>query len=265
MPAETPTLSTTRSYTRKEISALLGGSKMSYLPFRNGRVLYAALRRDLNPHAPHQILPGFGKHIEKASEMLCNQVGRLPVFLMTGWADWKYEGDFILWRWSNKPEDLQRESSAAGREVSRIIELRRVDELPESPDVVTYVSEEFSVTEGGVAFVLHRTRERKPELVRRKKRQVLQSTGRLACEVCSFDFAAVYGSLGDGFAECHHTKPIAEYESAQQTMLNDLAVVCANCHRMLHQANGISISELRECVLNREAQHSHAPHTNIHS
>jgi len=45
----------------------------------------------------------------------------------------------------------------------------------------------------------------------------------------------VYGELGAGFAEVlHHLRPLAEMDGPVETMLDDPAVVCVNCHRMLH-------------------------------
>ena len=92
--------------------------------------------------------------------------------------------------------------------------------------------EEFS--EGSVLTAIHKRRERSPTLSRKKKQRVLQSTGRLACEVCGFDFAERYGPLGAGFAECHHTTPVSELDRGSKTRLSDLAIVCANCHRVIH-------------------------------
>ncbi len=61
--------------------------------------------------------------------------------------------------------------------------------------------------------------------------------GRLFCEVpgCGFNFETVYGHLGRGFAEVHHLRPLAELDGPISTTLTDLAVVCANCHRMIHR------------------------------
>jgi 5-methylcytosine-specific restriction protein A len=71
--------------------------------------------------------------------------------------------------------------------------------------------------------------------------------GRLACEVCNFDFGVVYGELGTGFAECHHKLPLSE--GVRRTRLEDLAIVCSNCHRMLHRRSlSLSIEQLAELV-----------------
>lgn len=86
--------------------------------------------------------------------------------------------------------------------------------------------------EGDVKLVLHFRRERDPAIRRSKLAAVLEATGALACEVCGFDFADRYGETGRGFAECHHLRPLAE--GGREARLEDLAVVCANCHRMVH-------------------------------
>jgi 5-methylcytosine-specific restriction protein A len=70
--------------------------------------------------------------------------------------------------------------------------------------------DEAEFPEGRIVYRLHRARERNAELTRWKKRAVQQSTGRLACEVCDFDFAARYGALGEGFIESHHIRPLSE-------------------------------------------------------
>ena len=45
--------------------------------------------------------------------------------------------------------------------------------------------------------------------------------------------------------ECHHTVPVSEYGSGARTQLRDLALVCANCHRMLHRRRPwLTIDEL---------------------
>ncbi len=71
----------------------------------------------------------------------------------------------------------------------------------------------------------------------------------LKCEVCDFDFAVTYGELGNEFAECHHTKPVATMKHGEKTRQEDLSIVCANCHRMLHR-NGqlLSLAVLKEII-----------------
>lgn len=101
-------------------------------------------------------------------------------------------------------------------------------------------------SEGRILTALHRRRERSPVLARKKKAQVLKQLGALKCEVCGFDFADRYGDLGLGFAECHHRAPLATLAVQSRTKLSDLAIVCANCHRMIHRSRPMAtVEELR--------------------
>lgn len=82
-------------------------------------------------------------------------------------------------------------------------------------------------------LVKHRSRER---ALRDAKIQEAQASGPLRCEVpgCAFDFAQRYGSLGRGYAQVHHLRPLSLSKGPIETRLSDLAIVCANCHAMIH-------------------------------
>lgn len=83
-------------------------------------------------------------------------------------------------------------------------------------------------------LITHRRRER--DLREAKLDETLRVTGALRCEVigCGFDFEQTYGELGRRFANVHHLEPLAEHGS-RVNRLEDLAVVCANCHAMIHR------------------------------
>lgn len=89
--------------------------------------------------------------------------------------------------------------------------------------------------EGAAVERLHKSRERNSGLVARAKRAALVRDGKLACEVCAFDFGFVYGANGKGFIEAHHLRPLSELLTATVSRIEDLALVCSNCHRMLHR------------------------------
>lgn len=98
------------------------------------------------------------------------------------------------------------------------------------------VAESDGSEEGKLLLRIHRNRERNVALVRRKKERASRRSGRLTCEVCGFDFVSQYGGLGRQFIERHHLLPLAMLRPGQRTRLTDLALVCANCHRMLHRS-----------------------------
>ncbi len=97
------------------------------------------------------------------------------------------------------------------------------------------IDEEISAFEGVVRtlFVRHRQRE---SWLRDQKILESQRLGTLKCEVagCGFDFEQTYGRLGAGFVEVHHRRGLAR-SGPTKTKLADLAIVCANCHRMIHR------------------------------
>lgn len=120
-----------------------------------------------------------------------------------------------------------------------------------SDDAVTIspIEDDLEAEEGGLILRLHLSRERSRKLIQRKREQVQTQLGRLACEACDFEFAYRYGDLGHGFIEVHHRKPVASLLPGDKTRLEDLAVVCANCHRMLHRKKALlSIEDLRDLV-----------------
>lgn len=98
-------------------------------------------------------------------------------------------------------------------------------------NVVDESVDNFQANEGAWNYAIHRFRERDRTLVHKKK----ASTTPLICECCTFDFSKTYPELGDGFIECHHIIPINQGERI--TNIYELALVCSNCHRMLHRKN----------------------------
>jgi 5-methylcytosine-specific restriction enzyme A len=93
-------------------------------------------------------------------------------------------------------------------------------------------------------------RIRNPKLVRDAKKAFKHEKGTLYCEVCAFDFEANYGDRGKDFIEAHHRKPISKIDGQEAVKLTikDLAMVCSNCHRMLHRVPWLSIDDLKKLL-----------------
>jgi len=103
--------------------------------------------------------------------------------------------------------------------------------------------------EGREIFRLHRMKERNSKLVRLAKSTRLENDPSLRCEVCGFSFVEAYGkNLGQGFIEAHHKIPISEIKGTVELTINDLAMVCSNCHRMLHRPPWITVEKLRNLI-----------------
>lgn len=99
--------------------------------------------------------------------------------------------------------------------------------------------------EGGVITRLHKRYERDPKLVAEKRKEAM-SKGDLRCQVCKFDYGKSYGELGAGYIEVHHINPLHQLKQKGKTKLSDLALLCANCHRMAHRKRvPLSLDEIR--------------------
>jgi len=83
------------------------------------------------------------------------------------------------------------------------------------------------------------SRSREVSLRDAKIREALRLSpdSRLRCEVpgCGFCFEEVYGEVGREYAHVHHLSALSGNEKEVQTTLKDLAIVCANCHAMIHR------------------------------
>lgn len=144
------------------------------------------------------------------------------------------QGRLIRRGWANKIVRLiegyaGRNLLAAGKD--------KKPSLLATGDPATLAEELFGL-EGSPFYqmTLHRGRERK--LRERKIQDALASNGgRLRCEVpgCKFDFLTMYGELGRGYAQVHHIEPIGSRSGAERTRLDELVIVCANCHVMIHR------------------------------
>jgi 5-methylcytosine-specific restriction protein A len=85
---------------------------------------------------------------------------------------------------------------------------------------------------------LRKFREHKRiERSQRLARKVKQIQG-LTCQACGFDFSKVYvGIANNKYIESHHLTPISELKGQRVSLdpAKDFAVLCANCHRMIHR------------------------------
>lgn len=160
-----------------------------------------------------------------------------PVFQATGKVGLPRgaKGEKAVWdAYANDPVGLKAAAAA--------IRLAIEDETVE----LDQPEDGYEADESKVVLRLHRSRERDRKLIEKKKKQALASAGALICEVCAFDFSRRYGEHGRDFIEAHHIKPVSTLVKGEKTRLSDLALVCANCHRMLHRGRSLlTLSSLK--------------------
>jgi 5-methylcytosine-specific restriction protein A len=106
-----------------------------------------------------------------------------------------------------------------------------VDELEVDADA-TSGSNKAEKLEDARQRLLHERIERNRKLAERAK-----ELHGFICQVCGFNFERFYGSLGREFIIAHHKTPLAKLATSGPVALSpesDFAVVCANCHAMIH-------------------------------
>ncbi len=89
--------------------------------------------------------------------------------------------------------------------------------------------------EGKKVERVHTASERDSRVITLAKVNFLAEHGKLYCIACGFDFEKIYGERGQGYIEAHHTIPVSEMKEGHETRPEDIALVCANCHRILHR------------------------------
>ena len=76
------------------------------------------------------------------------------------------------------------------------------------------------------------------------------------CQACSFKFKDKYGKFGQNFIECHHEnvlseRPEQDWNNDVKTSINDVKVLCSNCHRMIHHKRpALTFQELLRLLKN---------------
>lgn len=130
-------------------------------------------------------------------------------------------------------------------------EIREISNNPQLSNEVSKIENDETietdcVKEGQILYKLHKVRERDRKIIEAKKKRVLKEKGILKCEACDFDFEKTYGELGKGYIECHHLIPLSNFQVNKETKLEDLALLCSNCHRMIHKnLNIMTIEEFK--------------------
>lgn len=105
-----------------------------------------------------------------------------------------------------------------------------------------------SAFEGAVMQRWASHRERNPRLRSAKIEQERDANGAVACHVCSFNFSTFYPNHGEDYIEVHHQVPL-HISGEVETKLDDLTLLCANCHRMIHRRKTWkTVAELRQIV-----------------
>jgi ribosomal protein S27E len=123
-----PNFTIGKKYSRKEISAALGGSEVEYLPTENKSVVCGCFTLEHNPEAPDIVIPGTGKVIEREAKQFCEQNYPVPIFIKRRVNEWEYVGDYKAVNHSTAATDIaanHKGSITPLKEVTRVIFMKR--------------------------------------------------------------------------------------------------------------------------------------------
>ena len=151
-------------------------------------------------------------------------------------------GDRSVWKdFVGRPEHLSVTAEAIRLNLTN---QAGSDEIAEPDETAATEAEE-----GKLVTRIHRQRERSRQLVKHKKRDFLRRHGQLFCEACGITPSDVYDDRGANVIECHHTKPVHTLRAGEKTRLNELILLCANCHRAIHASRRwLTVDELRQLI-----------------
>lgn len=111
-----------------------------------------------------------------------------------------------------------------------------------------------AATEGQRLLRSHYARERSSRLRHDKLIAFRKRHGKLFCEICGFTVSANHPQpFTDRAYEVHHRSPLAAAALPVRTTLQDLAVLCANCHRAVHVNSNVTANfeDLTKLYANR--------------
>lgn len=119
----------------------------------------------------------------------------------------------------------------------------------ESFESVEDIDKNKEYTEGERKVRRHIAIERNSKLINDAKTAFKKKNKRLYCEACEFDFSTVYGVRGGDYIEGHHTNFISDSNGKIKTKLQDIAMLCSNCHRMIHTKRPwLTVEELKNLI-----------------
>ena len=104
----------------------------------------------------------------------------------------------------------------------------------ENEELNSVVRDDETFAEGKIITEIHNRKER-DEKLRPKIIEIRKRDGKLFCDICGirpyFD-----DSIDEcAFYECHHIVPLSQIDGDTKTKVNDIAFLCANCHRAIHR------------------------------
>lgn len=233
----------TYHFPSKYLRLMSPGTKFIYYKSKIRNKKFAASRLS---NSQHYFGKGTIKDVVKDGNASSSYFAQIADYVLFKHAvDFKVKGEYLEKKGhtrSNYFRDGVREISTTT--YNRILSMTNLDLVED--EVIQYESRYFdfeSKEEGSKKVRYSSYYERNPF-----NRQKAIDIHGLRCEVCSMRFDEVYGELGKNFIHVHHIKPISSYKkSFHPNIETDFAVLCPNCHAMIHRPRNrtLTVNELK--------------------
>ena len=165
---------------------------------------------------------------EKANLVLINQQQYLyPIYLFIENRHlWVFEGEFFV-----------------SEIMDTYVVLQRTESFYERWDLL---QDEILYTEGGRRYAMHLIYERNKNIV-----NSIKSSKPWVCDICNINFLNKYGIK---YIEAHHKIPLSKHINKHAVKINDLVLLCPNCHKAVHiymREENIGYADIKKKILKK--------------
>lgn len=220
-------------------------TEQEYLSIWKSKILRPGSARQSLRHLAYDMQPGDIIYVKDSTMIICK--GTIeegysydPNILSGAKEPWEH---YVKVKWKDDFIPFEHKLKA---EKSTVLRLTgdRLDLLLEKELHVNNETKFIEVEEGKQHRSENKFRERNRTIIEIKK-----SLSDYRCEVCNMKFIERYGKIGKKHIIAHHLNPIGSRSGSSVTTLDDIALVCSNCHDIIHKKNPpYTINELRRMI-----------------
>lgn len=150
--------------------------------------------------------------------------------------------------------ELKQLANVDYEDIIAILSGKEFSETKCEEDIQSETVIDYKIAKEGKSELFYTTRYERSPILRKRAIQIHGTT----CMACKFNFYEFYGARGKDYIEVHHLIPLSTIEEEFEiNPVTDMAVVCSNCHRMIHRerTNILSIDELKKIINQNHLRH----------
>jgi len=111
------------------------------------------------------------------------------------------------------------------------LDISTAEKIDRKSIMVSRNESKLNVKEGEIQEAMIKFRKRNRAIIEAKKDAMKDN---YKCEICRFSYIKTFGKSIRECLEVHHKNPLYEIKKKVVTNINDLLLICPNCHRAIH-------------------------------